>query len=372
MGEDKKESRRTLLEQASRFLLHPDIRDAPHERKVSFLEGKALRPDEIQQLLESSSSTESATTGSDNVSVEPPPSDPQPQSPSSAPNVDPPSTPVADRDPSPPGEEAQATDPQPTTAADPPPSSQPPIITYPEFLVRAHAARAQQRSPLAHPAVAPALYASALLTASVYALNSFALRPMHDALTAARTELFGVVKDNLQRLNVQLESAVSSVPPMVTVEEKGSYGFAEGDESSEASDPTELFHRDVGVQTLDTPPVPPDREDSESAGPEAALEAHSARLRALRTHVAALRDAGSEEEAAGKPTKAGVEELRQYLDRLALGGRASGALGREVGGKGQEDEVAKVRAEIRSVKGMLLSARSFPGGVMGRARAFGN
>lgn len=36
-------------------------------------------------------------------------------------------------------------------------------------------------------------------------------------------------------------------------------------------------------------------------------------------------------------------------------------------GDANEDEISRVKAEIRGVKGVLLSARNFPGG-MGRAR----
>lgn len=43
-----------------------------------------------------------------------------------------------------------------------------------------------------------------------------------------------------------------------------------------------------------------------------------------------------------------------------------GAAGMIPGDTG-EDEIAKVKAEIRGVKGVLLSARNFPGGV-GRGR----
>jgi hypothetical protein len=41
----------TLLEQASRFLDDPAIRDAPRERKVTFLESKGVRSEEIEELL---------------------------------------------------------------------------------------------------------------------------------------------------------------------------------------------------------------------------------------------------------------------------------------------------------------------------------
>lgn len=40
-----------LLEQASRFLEDPTIRDAPRERKVAFLESKGVNAEDIEALL---------------------------------------------------------------------------------------------------------------------------------------------------------------------------------------------------------------------------------------------------------------------------------------------------------------------------------
>jgi len=43
--------RAALLEKASKFLDDPEIKDAPVERKISFLKGKGLKEDEIRELL---------------------------------------------------------------------------------------------------------------------------------------------------------------------------------------------------------------------------------------------------------------------------------------------------------------------------------
>ncbi|EAU38021.1 conserved hypothetical protein [Aspergillus terreus NIH2624] len=48
---DDTSSRATLVEQASKFLQDDSIRDAPLDRKISFLESKGLRNDEIEGLL---------------------------------------------------------------------------------------------------------------------------------------------------------------------------------------------------------------------------------------------------------------------------------------------------------------------------------
>lgn len=54
-------SRATLLEQAAQFLEAEDIRDAPTERKISFLESKGLTSEEIQKLLGISRNTDPVT-----------------------------------------------------------------------------------------------------------------------------------------------------------------------------------------------------------------------------------------------------------------------------------------------------------------------
>jgi hypothetical protein len=74
--------------------------------------------------------------------------------------------------------------------------------------------------------------------------------------------------------------------------------------------------------------------------------------------------------------EATISILREYLDSMAYvtpnygygggyenyGGSAGGA------GKEADDEIGKVKASIRGVKGVLLNARSFPGGVRAGVR----
>lgn len=50
--EDTSVESENLLEQASRFLEDPTIRDAPRERKVAFLESKGVGPEDIESLLD--------------------------------------------------------------------------------------------------------------------------------------------------------------------------------------------------------------------------------------------------------------------------------------------------------------------------------
>jgi hypothetical protein len=58
--------------------------------------------------------------------------------------------------------------------------------------------------------------------------------------------------------------------------------------------------------------------------------------------------------------------LREYLDGLAYvtPTYGFGGVGSYAGTAGEkDDEISRVKAGIRGVKGVLLSARSFPGGV---------
>ena len=371
MGRDVSEEGLSLREQAMQFLQHPDIHDAPRERKVLFLESKGIPSDEIHRLLDAPAS------GNDAPEIDVHAPDPQLTEPHAEPTTKPetdsaePTSP-----PSAPSSELPTTGPP--LAPDAGPSAAPPIITYPEFLVAAHRARARPTALLAQPLLLPALYTTAFLAASSYALSALALRPMHDALSAARTDLLATARRRLDELTARLEGAVSALPAVPASGRRGggagADADADADAGSEVSDPTELFHRDVGVQTLSTPPSPSTSESGRTPG--GAAEAHGARLRALREHATALQDAGERGAAAERAAGEGVAELRRYLEGLALARRGGGAPGLAFGvvkerGR-EEDEVARVRAEIRSVKGVLLSARSFPGGVMGRARAFGS
>jgi hypothetical protein len=50
-AEQASESRGTTIEQAKRFLEQDDVRDAPTDKKIAFLEGKGLKKEDIQTLL---------------------------------------------------------------------------------------------------------------------------------------------------------------------------------------------------------------------------------------------------------------------------------------------------------------------------------
>ena len=348
-------SRQELLDSASQFIEHDSIRDAPGSEKTAFLESKGLTKSEIDQLLQSSPSKTPSSTGTSSSA---------PPSHSSS---------------------------QPSSSPSSPASTQtPPIITYPEFLTHAH------RPPplITTSRLINTAYATAATTGVLWAANRYLLSPMFDALAGARHSLFEGTLTNLDALNQKLEGTVSVVPAMVDIDRNRSGRIGEeggeGEETdSQASDPAEMFHRDVGVQT--SPSLAAggtDAADAAVGGGDAgngdSVEEHAKRLESIRQHLSELTETGGETLSAEEETRVSVGNLQAYLEELAYGSKSLlsaeggyGLLGEPGGsgvrGRGQRDgavdEVAKFKTEIRSMKGALLSARNFPTGGLGRGRA---
>ncbi|EEQ87591.1 peroxin 14/17 [Blastomyces dermatitidis ER-3] len=369
-SEDKEKTessaRETLIEQASRFLEDESIRDAPTDKKVSFLESKGLNNEDIQKLLGVSRNPEATSTGTTSPSTDSVktllPSSQGPQSPqidSSSP-ISPPS-PSNNLNP-------------PTTA------STPPIITYPEFLLHT-----QKPPPLVTlQGVLYTLYGAGGLAATLYGASQFLINPMLAELSRARHELAETAQRNLCTLNEKLEKTVSSIPPMPQSSSQQDQQLIDDDTVSNASDPTELFHRDIATQTspellpsATTPVIDPETDGLSPS--EKTVNAHVKRLQSISSR---LTDYLSEEDTSGiihGSTEKSVGELKNYLDGLIysnpsayLGSnlygiyndnsgsmRSDGTFG---GTSKEEDAIAAFKAEIRSVKGTLLSARNFPAG----------
>lgn len=181
---------------------------------------------------------------------------------------------------------------------------------------------------------------------------------MLESLHEARHSLFQTANDNLNSLNEKLEDTVSVIPASAL---SPSSVAADSDMESDTSDPTELFHRDVGIQTS-TPssPSPP----AESLDP---IDAQAGRLASIRTHLSTLLDVNTTTQASNEDLSLSITSLQRYCDDLRFGRKGGlGATAYGIGATTQEDQVEAVKREIRGVKGVLLSAKSFPGG--GRAR----
>ncbi|KMP05322.1 hypothetical protein CIRG_05003 [Coccidioides immitis RMSCC 2394] len=333
-NESPSADKETLLEQASQFLQDESIRNAPTDQKIAFLESKALKQDDIKKLLGASTHPEAAEDKKE---------EPAATSPTS---------------------EEQFTSSKKPTSESPPISSSsilqqnsaptrdiPPIITYPEFL-----AQASKPPPL----------------------------PMIASLTGARHELAETAQRNLETLNEKLELNVSTIPPAAMKSRKhaSSDEGEAGEADSITSDPTELFHRDIATQTspeLENPPSTLPKPDSITES-QKALDTHVSRLSSISSQLNDILYAEMQNDLSTNNVKDRISNLQTYLDSLAysspsyLSSSLYGTYGDDSKGdkqgmsSGEADAIAAFRAEVRSAKGVLLSARNFPAGVRGGVR----
>jgi hypothetical protein len=351
--------RSALLEQAKTFLADPEIRDATTSRKITFLESKGLTNDEIDSLLGVSRNEDAPTTSETNNTTGSHATMTSDMASATAIATTPPSNPT-------------------------PPRDVPPIITYPEFLVNASA---QNKPPLLSlRSVLYTLYGAAGLGATFYGASELLVKPMLRSLGDARHELAETALTNLSTLNEKLENNVSTIPARPLSLEK----IAEDDEvddetESITSDPTEVFHRDIATQT--TPELLNDSTSTFGTSstetennPHKVVDSHKQTLAKITSH---LQDFVSDHTTSGElddTMRNRVSDLQSYLDGLKYSSYNSylsnnnlynnsynysvgGDTSRGVGNRSkEEDAISAFRAEIRGVKGALLSARNFPSG----------
>jgi Pex14 N-terminal domain len=344
-----------LLELARRWLKDESIRDSPRERKIAFLEEKGLQGDDIQKLL-----------GTEDILEREPEMKTVHDSASSASTMkaSSPTLPTPKSTPS-------------TTSS----RDVPPIITYPEFLLRP-----EKPPPLVtFQRLAYATYGLAGLTALTYGASKYLVQPMLDSLTSARREFADTALQNLEKLNSKLESNVSHVPYLsssAVLKRKAGENCGEDDVESIDSDPTELFHRDIATQTS-----PPQSHTSSLNSSTSVNYIHhdanqtsiqSSRLTMIHNSLASFVASNSQATTSQNATeslKSTVEDLQAYLDNLQFSNNAfnssydhiypSFEVQKSTSKKnkaGDDDEAAKFKAEIRAVKGALLSSRTFPAG----------
>ncbi|KAL4732544.1 hypothetical protein ACLX1H_001560 [Fusarium chlamydosporum] len=306
------------LEVARRFLENDAVRDAPREKKVEFLKSKGIDESEIHALLgqdESLTENESSAGSETNSSYAPTPTETLPPSPASQPPVD-----------------------------------RPPIVTYPEFL-----AKAPRPPPLVtKERLFNALYAVTGLSTLIYGTSRYVIRPMVDSQAEARTDFHDLTSKKLDALVAKLEKTVSEVPPKkpaATVEEE-----------SDAEDPTEMFHRDMGTQT--TFPISSVTALKGSAGNDSPAKHNINQLASLNKTLSGLKDEYRSQSEGMDKIKSAVDVLRDDLDTLTYTAYPEQSNGYDLYGRSRkaepDDEIRKVRDSIRRVKGVLLSTRNFP------------
>lgn len=268
-----------------------------------------------------------------------------------------------------------------------------PIITYPEFMAETH------RAPplITMNGVLNTVYAFSGVAALVYGANKYIVEPMVNQLTEARVDFHDNVKDNLDRLVEKLEQTVSELPPGYKASDgrAGRYKDAYDDDDDNMStyeDPTEMFHRDIGIQTS-PPPTPSVRAMSIPSRPGTAMsarslseiyEAHSRaqsraasaisernmnhtqkqqrRLAELVTSVKEINEGLTSQCEDYDELRTTVDVFHGELEQLALqhydftgGFSLYGYTNRSE----PNDEIKKAKENIRRVKGVLLTTRTF-------------
>lgn len=179
---------------------------------------------------------------------------------------------------------------------------------------------------------------------------------MLESLNEARHDFASNARRNLSRFNAQLEGVVSTVPESIAQPSETEY--AEG--GGENEDPSELFHRDVGVQTsLPTSRAPSPQPPASSTLMN--LQKPDEQLASVKTSLGSILSQQISEKHDSDELKNAIHELKEYCESLAYIPPASTSAwdnGRHP--KGPDDEISHLKKDLRSMKGMLLSAKSFP------------
>ena len=306
--------RATLIEKAANFLEEDGVRDAPIERKQYFLKLKGLTDEEIEQLLRRQHATEGEVAEGYQEEQE------QASESMSAPDQDLP-------------REQSSTSPA---------KDVPPIITYPEFLMNS-----QKPSPLiTSQRLLTTLYLASGAAATIYGTNKYLIEPMVASLSSARHSLFETASSNLGTLNKRLEEAASKLPD--------SSLLGASDIESHDSDPARFFTRSAATQTSPELSGSSSLVSSEPLGPGSSpIQLQEAALSDIHDRLDDLR---AEDPEAANPVKDRLDDLRTYLEGLAYNRNQTRDMW-------NQDPITKVKAEITSMKGLLLSARNFPSSV---------
>ncbi|KAI0192719.1 peroxin 14/17 [Xylaria flabelliformis] len=308
------------LDHARRFLDDETVKAAAPEEKRAFLKSKGLNDAQVTQLLDDEASSVSADI----------------------------SLPAAESTP-------DSSSPAAFSATDSPA----PIITYPEFLTKP-----QRPPPLITPSrLANILAVSGGVWALLYGISGLVVRPMVDNLNEARSEYYAHVNERLSQLVEKLEGAVSEVPYKNGKPLKSQLqDRAMDDNESITSDPTELFHRDVGTQTSPAPSIIGTASDASNSS-EKPVDIQVNRLSAISASLRELTLIHTQKAESNADLRSAIGEIRDQVDKLAyppvqdfstFGGLGFGQ------STEPDDEFKKTKDAIRSVKGVFLSSRSFP------------
>ncbi|KAK4251634.1 peroxisomal membrane anchor protein conserved region-domain-containing protein [Corynascus novoguineensis] len=325
-------SREERLEQARKFLQDAQVQNTTSERKAEFLKSKGLSESDIQGLMnETAQDGREEESQSSNHTVEE--------------RIEPPISKKEDR---------------------------PPIVTYPEFLTKP----ARPPPLVTVNGFLNTLYAFGGVSTLVYGASKFVVEPMVHTLTEARISLHDTANQDLAKLVSKLETIVSEIPPTKPKDAKAlsaptaRHGGDEDDDDAVSSydDPTELFHRDIGVQTS------PDLEarsrvahQQHQQQQESPTDHQTKRLARLIGSLKSLNDSVVDQTETLGDVHTMADILEQDADKLSaaaatdfVGGGGYSMFGAAGSKNEPDDEIKRARENIRRVKGVLLSTRSFP------------
>jgi hypothetical protein len=199
----------------------------------------------------------------------------------------------------------------------------------------------------------------------MYGLSKFIIAPMSTRLAESRHELFEHAKEKLDEFNTKLGHVVSVDPAHRAT---ATTSEAADDISEVGSDPTELFHRDVGTQT--TPTLSQKSSDLGANDDTSTTASHVRRVNIITSHAKELEEMQAAKEKSHNSLRTAVSDLTSYLTEMSyqtsyyspMPGLYGGTYGLPGGKDGKNDQVEAVKADIRAVKGVLLNARNFPTG----------
>ncbi|KAI1428413.1 peroxisomal membrane anchor protein conserved region-domain-containing protein [Xylaria sp. FL1777] len=346
------EPENTTLEHARRFLDDEGVKAAAPGEKRAFLKSKGLEDAQIDQLLDESA--EEGRSPSPTSATEPSAaSDDGDHKTDVHADATEASLASVDSSSSTTSSTSDSSLPATTSTSDSPA----PIITYPEFLTKP-----QRPPPLITPSrLTNILAVSGGVWALLYGISGLVVKPMADNLNEARSEYYHHVNEKLSQLVEKLEGAASEVPykngkPLKSQKQDR----ANDDNESVISDPTELFHRDVGTQTSPPPSVFAANVNSNNEKP---VDVQANRLSAISTSLRELTLMHTQRAESSADLRSEIGQIRDQVDKLAYpplqdlstyGGFGYGQNAEA------NDEFKKTKDAIRSVKGLFLSSRSFP------------
>ncbi|GJN68313.1 hypothetical protein PLIIFM63780_001505 [Purpureocillium lilacinum] len=317
------------LQVARRFLEAEEVKTASRDKKAEFLKSKGIEDGDIQKLL--GEPTTSQQKHDENNSAVPD------------------------------AQHAQQEATQTPSSLSPSAGDRPPVVTYPEFLTK------PQRPPplVTTNGLFNTLYAFAGLSTLLYGTSKYVVGPMVESLTDARADLYDTSSKKLDALVAKLEKTVSVIPPPKTAAGAVSAAADEDADASDAEDPTEMFHRDIGTQTTSLPASPLASAKAKDGEGEPLSARQAERLTTLAKTLSGIKDQFRTQSEDMDEIRTLLDVFRDDLDGMTYGGQTQFVGGYDMYGTAKksepEDEIRKVRDNIRRVKGVLLSTRNFPG-----------